>query len=326
MRVSLRVTFLILILIIAMAYPGVAAPPYPAAQSIKIIVPYAAGGTDHFFAQMVAKYLTKYTGQKVLVEPRPGAGGNLGSAYVAHSRADGYTLLAATAGSNAVNPSLYKDMPYNAQEELRLVATLAIVDNVLVVGASSPFKSVKDIIAAGKQQPGKLTYASSGVGSVLQLSGALLGNMAGIHMVHVPYQGTSPALIDIIGGRVSFMFANAPSVVSLVKAGKLRALAVTGKNRSPALPNVPTMEEAGVRGFVLVSWYGIMGPYKMPPDVIATLNSNINRMLKEPEIKERFAEQSSTPFIMSSDQAEEFFLQELKTWEKVVKISGARVE
>lgn len=295
---------------------------YPT-RPIKIINPYAAGGTDEFFAEIVAKSLSKQLGQKVIVEPHPGAGGNIGSTMVARAAADGYTLLAGTSGSNAVNPSLYKNIPYNARRDLRLVATLATTENVLVVGAKSQFKSVKQIIAYAKSHPGKLTFGSSGVGSVLHLSGAMLDHLAGIRMVHVPYKGTAPALIDVIGGRVNMMFANAPSVVNLVKAGKLRALAVSGAKRAAALPDVPTMQQAGVPGFHLVSWFGIMAPYKTPTAIVDKLNAHIDRMLREPEVRKRFASQGATPMILSAAQAEKFFLKQLKIWGNVVKISGA---
>jgi len=295
---------------------------YPT-RPIKIINPYAAGGTDEFFAEIVAKSLGQQIGQKVIVEPHPGAGGNIGSTMVARAAPDGYTLLAGTSGSNAVNPSLYKNIPYNARRDLRLVATLATTENVLVVGANSQFKSVKQIIAFAKKHPDKLTFGSSGVGSVLHLSGAMMDHLAGIRMVHVPYKGTAPALIDVIGGRVDMMFANAPSVVNLVKAGKLRALAVSGAKRAEALPDVPTMEQAGVPGFDLVSWFGIMAPYKTPAAIVEKLNAHIDRMLREPEVRKRFASQGATPMILSAAQAEKFFLKQLKIWGEVVKISGA---
>ncbi|MGP8050655.1 MAG: Bug family tripartite tricarboxylate transporter substrate binding protein [Desulfobaccales bacterium] len=322
MKAFWKVTFLVAVALVARVS---AAAPYPD-HPITLIVPYAAGGPTHFFAETAAKYLTQYMGQKVIVEPRPGAGGNIASAFVAKARPDGYTLLEGTSGSNAVNPSLYPVMLYDAEKELRLIAPMASVENVLVVGEASPFKSVKDIIAYGQSHPGELTYASSGVGSVLHLSGAMFGHMTGMSMVHVPYSGEAPALIDVIGGRVNMLFANAPTVVNLVKSGKLRALAVTGKERAETLPDVPTMEQAGVPGFVMISWFGVMGPYKTPPDVITKLNQEIGRMLAEPEVKARFLDQGSTPLIMGADQAEDFFLQELKRWKEIVKISGAQIQ
>jgi len=314
----------VVVIVASLARTGIAAT-FPDHQ-IKIINPYAAGGTDGFFAQLVAKSLGTQFGQDVIVEPHPGAGGNIGSTIVARAEPDGYTLLAGTSGSNAVNPSLYKNMPYDARHDMRLVATLATTDNVIVVGASSPYKTLRDVIEYAKGHPGKVTYGSSGVGSVLHLSGAMLDHMAGTQMVHVAYKGTAPALIDVIGGRVTMMFANAPSVVNLIKDGKLRALAVSGAHRAAALPDVPTVQEAGVAGFDLVSWFGIMAPYKTPPDVVAKLNAAIVRMLKEPEIRERFASQGATPLIKDADQSEKFFVDQLKIWADVVNVSGAKIE
>lgn len=316
---------LIVVLCLALLARAGFAESFPDHQ-IKIINPYAAGGTDGFFAQLVAKSLSQQFGQDVIVEPHPGAGGNIGSTLVARADPDGYTLLAGTSGSNAVNPSLYRNLPYNAKRDLRLVATLATTDNVLVVGASSPFKSVNDVIEYAKAHPGTVKYASSGVGSVLHLSGAMFGHLAGINMVHVAYKGTAPALIDVIGGRVAMMFANAPSVVNLVKDGKLRALAVSGSQHAEALPGVPTMQEAGVPGFDLVSWFGIMAPYKTPDSVVTKLNAAINKMLHEPETKERFASQGATPLILDAPASEEFFVKQLKVWHDVVETSGAHVD
>lgn len=322
MKISLK---LALVLIAAFLCGQVSfAQSYPT-RTIKIVNPYAAGGTDEFFAQTVAKSLSQQLGQRVIVQPHPGAGGNIGSNIVAKSPADGYTLLAGTSGSNAVNPSLYKNIQYNARKDLRLIATLATTENVLVVSTSSPFKSVKQVIAYAKAHPGKLTFASSGVGSVLQLSAVMLEHIAGIRMVHVPYKGTAPALIDVIGGRVNMMFANAPSVVNLVKSGKLRALAVSGSHRAAVLPDVPTMEQAGVPNFDLVSWFGIMAPYHTPASVVTKLNKDIDHMLRNPTVRQSFAKHGAKPLVLSAKRSEEFFLKQLNIWSNVVKISGVQI-
>ncbi len=307
------------------AAPAMAQDTYPT-KIIKIVNPYAAGGTNAFFADLVAKSLTAQFGQNVIVEPMVGAGGNIGSAAVASAEPDGYTLLAGTSGSNAVNPTLYRKMPYEAKRDLRLVATLANVDNILVVRNDSPYKSVRDIIADVKAHPGKVTYASSGVGSVLHLCGASMASLTGTTMTHVPYKGTANALVDIMGGRVSFMFANAPSVVGFIQSGKLRALAVSGSQRSPVLPDVPTMQEAGVPGFDLTSWFGIFAPARTPEPVIAKLNTAIRKMLDDPATAKQFTGQSATPLIMDASASRTFFLKELDTWAKVVQASGARVD
>jgi len=307
------------------AAPAAAADTYPS-RVIKIVNPYVTGGTNAFFADLVAKSLSEQLGVSVIVTPQPGAGGNIGSANVARADPDGYTLLAGTSGSNAVNPALYKNMPYDARRDLRLIATLSSVDNILVVRSDSPYKSVHDIIAEATSSPAKVTYASSGIGSVLHLCGATMASITGTTMTHLPYKGTAPALIDLMGGRVSFMFANAPSVVGQVKAGQLRALAVTGSQRSSVFPNVPTMQEAGVPGFDLTSWFGVFAPARTPEPIVAKLNLSIRKFLEEPTTKERFASQSATPLIMDQAAAEAFFLKELDSWAQVVKISGAQVD
>mgnify|MGYP001605709672 CR=1 FL=1 len=308
------------------AAPAAAADTYPSGM-IRIVNPYVAGGTNAFFAEILAKSLTEQLGQTVIVEPQPGAGGNIGSATVARAEPNGYTLLAGTSGSNAVNPALYKNMPYDARRDLRLVATLANVDNILVVRSDSPYKSVHDIIADAKSDPAKVmvTYGSSGIGSVLHLCGAMMAGITGTTMTHVPYKGTAPALVDLMGGRLSFMFANAPSVVGHIKAGQLRALAVTGSQRSSVFPNVPTMQEAGVPGFDLTSWFGILAPARTPEPIVAKLNRAIRKFLEEPTTRERFASQSATPLIMDERAAQAFFLKELDSWARVVKASGAEV-
>ena len=236
----IRVTTLVFAVLAVLLPYGAHAEEYPS-KTITIVVPYPPGGTADIFARYIAAGMSKAWKQNVIVEDHPGAGGNIASAKVAHSKADGYTLLLGTSGSNAVNPTLYKHMPYNAAKEMTVIATVARTANVLVVGPHSKAKSVKDLIAMAKANPNKVTFASSGNGSVLHLSGVMLANKAGVKMVHVPYKGTPPALLDVMAGRVDMMIANGPSVVGDVKAGKLKALAVTTAERSDALPNVPTM-------------------------------------------------------------------------------------
>ena len=301
------------------------AAEYPTAP-IKIVVPYPAGGTADIFARMVGEKLTKMWGQPVIVEGRPGAGGNIGSNLVAKATANGYTLLLGTSGSNAVNPSLYKNMPYDAWKEMILVAPVAVTVNVLVVGANHPAKSVKDILAAAKAKPGTVTFGSSGNGSVLHLSGVMLAKSAGVDMVHVPYKGTPPALLDILAGRVDMMVANAPSVMADVRAGKLRALAVTTDKRMKTLPDVPTMIEAGVPGYDLGSWFGVMAPAKTPPEIVQKLNSAIQTAIHDPNMQERFESMGSEPKFLDAAESQKFFLAELKKWGDLVKTSGAKVD
>lgn len=295
-------------------------------KPIKIIAPYPAGGTADTFARILSERMAKTFKQPVIVEDRPGAGGNIGSNLVAKAPADGYTLLLGTSGSNAVNPALYKNMPYDAWHDMTIVSPVATTVNVLVVGAGHSAKSVADILAMAKAKPGTVTFGSSGNGSVLHLSGVMLSNMTGVKMVHVPYKGTPPALLDVLAGRVDMMVANAPSVVSDVKAGKLRALAVTTSKRMKALPDVPTMIEAGVPGYDLGSWFAVMAPAKTPPEILSKLNAEIQRIIREPEVEKRFTAMGSEPFFLDAPQSQKFFIAELKKWGDLVKTSGAKVD
>lgn len=301
------------------------AETYPS-HIVTIVVPYAAGGTDEFFAQTTAQWMTKHFGVKFIVEPVPGAGGNIGSARVAHAPADGYTLLAGTSGSNAVNPAVYKNMPYDARRSLILVAPLATTENVLVVRENSPFTSLSSIITYAKAHPGKLTYASSGIGSVLQLCGAKLAYMTHTVMLHVPYKGTAPALVDVIGGRVDMMFANAPSVINLIDAGKLRAIAVSGSSRLPSLPNVPTVSQAGVKGYDLVSWFGIMAPSKTPEAIVEKLNLSIRDMLNDKSVQNEFLRQGGTPFTLDAKDSKKFYLEQLKKWADIARLAHVEIK
>lgn len=295
-------------------------------KPIRIVVPYAAGGTADIFARFVAERLGTKWKHEFIVESRPGAGGNIGSDYVAKSSPDGYTLLLGTSGSNAVNPSLYKTMPYKAEKDLVLVTLVAETANVLVTGPQHSANSVHDIITLARTKPGKVTFASSGNGSVLHLSGVLLSSKKGVEMLHVPYKGTAPALLDVIGGRVDMMIANAPSVVGDINGKKLKALAVTTAKRASALPDVPTMIEAGVAGYDLSSWFGIFAPSGIPDAVRLKLNAAIGEAVQEPQTRERFQALGAEPVSQGAEEARKFFLSELEKWGKLVRASGAQVD
>lgn len=304
---------------------GVQAADYPS-KAVTIIVPYPPGGTADIFARYIADGMSKAWKKDVIVQDHPGAGGNIASAQVAHAKADGYTLLLGTSGSNAVNPGLYKHMPYDAAKEMTIIATVASTANVLVVGPNSKAKSVKDLLAMARANPGTVTYASSGNGSVLHLSGVMLAKKADVKMVHVPYKGTPPALLDVMAGRVDMMIANGPSVVGDVHAGKLKALAVTTAERSDALPDVPTMIQAGVPGYDLSSWFAVMGPSGIPEAVKVKINKTVNAILAEARTKKRFSAIGAAPLSMGADKAGAFFQSELKKWGDLVHISGAKVD
>jgi tripartite-type tricarboxylate transporter receptor subunit TctC len=291
-----------------------------------MIVPYAPGGASDLFARMVAEKLTVAWSQQVVVDNRSGAGGNIGSDLVAKANPDGYTMLLGTSGSNAVNPSLYTRMPYDAKRDLALVAPVASTPNIIVVRSAHPAKSLRDLIRMAKANPGKVTYGSSGIGSVLHLSGELLKTMTGIDIVHVPYKGTGPSLVDLLGGQIDMVFSNLPPVVPYVQDGRMRGIAVTTAKRVGPLPNVPTMIESGVPGYDVASWFGVMMPAKTPAAIKEKVNREVQRILRLPDIKERFVTLGSDPMFMSAQEANRFFHSEIEKWAKVVKASGAKAD
>jgi len=290
------------------------------------VVPYAPGGASDFFARIMAERFTAAWGQQVIVDNRAGAGGNIGSDIVAKANPDGYTMLLGTSGSNAVNPSLYAKLPYDAKRDLALIAMVASTANILVVRTQHPAKSVQDIIRMAKANPGKVTYGSSGVGSVLHLSGELLNTVVGIKMVHVPYKGTGPSMIDLLAGSIDTVFSNLPPAVPFVNEGRMRGLAITTAARSPVLPNVPTMIESGVPNYDVASWFGVMVPAKTPAAIVEKVNREVQRILKTPKTQEQLKSQGADPMFKSAREANAFFHEEIAKWAKVIKASGAKAD
>ena len=319
-RLSIVATFVLVAL-----YGGAWAADFPS-RPIRMVVPYAPGGASDFFARIMAERFTAAWGQQVIVDNRAGAGGNIGSDIVAKANPDGYTMLLGTSGSNAVNPSLYAKLPYDAKRDLALVAMVASTANILVVRAAHPAKSVQDIIRMAKSNPGKVTYGSSGVGSVLHLSGELLNTVVGIKMVHVPYKGTGPSMIDLLAGSIDSVFSNLPPAVPFVNEGRMRGLAITTAARSPVLPNVPTMIEAGVPNYDVASWFGVMMPAKTPSAIVEKVNSEVQRILKTAKTQEQLKSQGADPMFKSAREANAFFHEEIEKWAKVIKASGAKAE
>jgi tripartite-type tricarboxylate transporter receptor subunit TctC len=309
----------------ALAVLAAAQAPYPS-KPIRMVVPFPAGGTTDLLARAAAQKLTESTGQPVVVDNRPGAGGNIGAELVAKAPADGYTLLMGTVGTHAINPGLYAKMPYDHVKDFAPVILVAGVPNVLVVNPALPVNSVQELIAYGRANPGKLNFASSGSGTSIHLSAELFKTMTGVQMAHVPYKGSAPALQDLVGGQVQLMFDNLPSSLALIKGGKLRALAVTSAQRSSALPDVPTVAEAGVPGFEASSWFGLLAPAGTPPEVIAKLNGEVARWLATPEAKEKLAAQGAIAAGQSPEDFARHIAAETAKWQKVVKESGAKVD
>lgn len=321
--------FAALIAVLAIGFAPVAmaqgAASYPA-KPVRLVVPFPAGGTTDILARAVAQKLTEAWGQQVIVDNRPGAGGNIGSELVAKSTPDGYTLLMGTVGTHAINPSLYARMPYDHVKDFTPVILVAGVPNVLVVNPSLPVHSVQELIAYAKANPGKLNFASSGNGTSIHLAGELFKTMTGVQMTHIPYKGSAPALADLLGGQVQLMFDNLPSSLPFIKAGRLRALAVTSGTRAAALPDLPTLAESGLPGFEASSWFGVLAPAGTPHDIVAKLNGAIASWLASPEAKEKLSAQGAIAAGGTPDAFVRHIAAETSKWAKVVKASGAHVD
>jgi tripartite-type tricarboxylate transporter receptor subunit TctC len=301
------------------------APAYPT-KPIRLVVPFPPGGATDILARAVAQKLAETWGQSVVVDNRPGAGGNIGSELVARAAPDGYTLEMGTVGTHAINSSLYAKMPYDHVKDFAPVILVAAVPNVLVVNPAVPANSVQELIAYAKANPGKLNFASSGNGTSIHLSGELFKVMAGVQMTHVPYKGSAPALQDLLGGQVQLMFDNLPPSLPQIKAGKLRALGVTTAARSPALPDVPTIAESGLPGFESSSWFGVLAPAGTSLAIIAKLNAEIGRWLASPEAKEKLVAIGANGAGGTPEDFAKHIAAETAKWAKVVKESGAKVD
>jgi tripartite-type tricarboxylate transporter receptor subunit TctC len=288
-------------------------------KPITYIVPFPPGGTTDILARTIALKLGPALGTTIVVENKPGAGGNIGSDFVAKAKPDGYTILGGTISSHAINPSIYKTMPYDALKSFQPITLIGTNANVLVVSAGSPFKSVPDVIAAAKAKPGTISFASAGNGTSQHLSGELFKSLAGIQMEHVPYKGSGPAIQDVMAGHVPMMFDTTVVAAPHIQSGKLRALAVTSAKRVKSLPNVPTMVEAGVPGYDLVSWQGIFAPAGTPKDVVQRLNAELVKILKQPDVRERFESLGLEPVGNTPDEFAAFQRAEVAKWAKVVK-------
>ena len=300
-------------------------PQYPS-KPIRLVVPFPPGGATDILARAVGADLTRAWGQSVTIENRGGAGGNLGAEVVAKAPADGYTLVMGTVGTHAINASLYAKMPYDAVTDFAPVSLVASVPNVLVVHPSLPVRSVRELIELARAKPGVINFASSGNGTSIHLSGELFKTMAGVQMTHIPYKGSAPALADLLGGQVSLMFDNMPSVLPQIKADKLRALAVTSAKRSPALPELPTIAEAGLAGYEASSWFGVLAPAGTPKDIVGKLSQTIAAALHGSEMKERLSSQGAEPIGSTPEQFAAHIQAEIAKWARVVKASGAKLD
>jgi tripartite-type tricarboxylate transporter receptor subunit TctC len=302
-------------------------------KQVRIVVPFAPAGTTDILARAIAPELSKAFGQTFFVDNKPGAGGNLGADIVAKSPADGYTLLMGTVGTHGINRALYEKMPFDPIKDFAPITLVAGVPNVMVVNAEKAkernINTVADFIAYAKAHPAKLNMASSGNGTSIHLSGELFKSMSGTFMVHFPYKGSSPALLDLVGGATDVMFDNLPSSLQLIKSGKLKALAVTSSQRSGALPDVPTLEQAGgpsLKGFDASSWFGLLAPAGTPPEIVARIQQEVSKALNTPAIKEKLLAQGAIPSGNTPAEFAKFIDSEHKKWAQVVKNSGAKVD
>ena len=293
-------------------------------KPIRIIVAYTPAGATDILARAVGQKMTEAWGQPVIVENRPGANGNIGTEVAAKATPDGYTLLMVTAGTHGVNPGLYRKLPWDAVRDFAPVSLVAMVPNIMVVNPSLPVKSVNEFIAYAKANPGKLSYGSPGLGSTAHMSVELFKTMTGTDMLHVPYKGSAGVMQDVIAGQIAVTIDNMPVYLPQVKAGKLRALAVSPAKRSPAVPDLPTIAEAGVPGYDATAWFGLVAPAGVPRPIVAKLAGETQRILRLPDVAERLSGLGAEPVGSSPDQFAAFIKSEIAKWKKVIQ--DAKVE
>lgn len=314
---AISVSGLVSIDLLAQSYP---------VKPIRFVVPFAPGGGNDIMARLISGKLSDMIGQQVVVDNRAGAGGSIGSKLVADATPDGYTILMGHIGTLALNPSLYKKLPYDPVRSFAPVTLVASAQNILVVHPSLPVRSVRDLVTLARAKPGELNYVSGGRGGAGHLAGELLNHMAKIRMVHVPYKGAGPALIDLVAGHVELMVTNMPAAMPHVRAGKLRALAVTGPQRSRLASELPTISESGVPGYELLNWFGIVAPAATPREISTKLNDVVSRALRTNDMIERLARAGAEPVGLGPDQFAVHIKAEIDKWARVIKAAGIEAE
>jgi tripartite-type tricarboxylate transporter receptor subunit TctC len=317
-----RVTLLPIAAALALAALSAPAQTYPQ-RSVRIIVPYAAGGNTDITARAIGAKLTEVFGQQVIVDNRPGGATNIGSELAAKAPPDGYTLFMGGA-SNAINMTLFAKPPYETLRDFAPVVLCVKGANVLSVHPSLPAKTLKELIALARAQPGKLNFASSGIGGSNQMAGELLKMMAGINMVHVPYKGNAPALVDTIAGNVHMIFSGVPALVPHINSGRLRAIAIGSLKRFQAIPAVPTFDESGLKGYEATTWFGLFAPVKTPKDIVARLNTEVGKILGGADIKGRFINDGLEPIGGTQEQFARFIREEIDKYATVIKAAGIK--
>lgn len=302
--------------LLAQSYPN---------KPVKIIVPFAAGGPADNYARFIGRGLADALGQSFVVENRPGAGSVIGTDAVAKSAADGYTLLLMS-NAQTVNETLVQGKPYQLMRDFVPVAPINYSDLVLVANPAAGISSLKDLTTKAKAKPGKINYASSGTGTPYHMAGELFKSMAGVYLVHIPYRGSSGARTDVIGGQVEVMFDAVTTMVEQIKAGKVKAIATTGKTRSDVLPDVPTMAEAGLAGYEATIWLGLMAPKGTPKDVVDKLNAAVSKIAGQPDVKQLWNKQGAVPMVMSSAVFEKYMQDDIAKWERVIRVANIKAE
>jgi tripartite-type tricarboxylate transporter receptor subunit TctC len=321
---TFRCRQLIVALGVSLAAGGALAQAWPS-KPISLVVPFPAGGTTDVLARALAEKLTLSLGQTVIVESKPGAGATLGADYVAKSRPDGYTLLVG-AVHHAIASSVYKKLPYDFQKDLTPITTIALVPNVLVINATTPAKNVAELVAMLKAKPGAYNYGSNGNGTAQHLIGTQFENMTGTQLVHIPYKGSGPLVTDLLGGQVTMSFDTVTPVLPHIKSGKLRALAVTTAKRASALPEVPTLDESGLKGFDIGTWFGVLAPAATPRDIVARLNAEMVKVIQSPDFRKRMEEIGAEPIGNSTDQMAQQIKGDTDKFAKLVKEAKVTIE
>ncbi|MBC7782029.1 MAG: tripartite tricarboxylate transporter substrate binding protein [Proteobacteria bacterium] len=301
------------------------AQSYPS-RAIRLVVPQTPGGASDALARIIGQQLAEPWGQQVIVDNRPGAGGNIGNDLVAKANPDGYTWLLGFVGTHAINPSLYKGLSWDPQKSFTPLATLASVPFVVVVNPQVPVKNVGELVGLARAKPGEVRYGSAGNGTVNHLLGPMLGSAAKVRFSHIPYKGAAGAITDTLSGQVQFTFTSMPSVIGQLKAGTLRAIAVTSGRRAELLKDVPTIAESGYPGFDVTPWFGVLGPAGVARDVVNKVNVEINRLLASRETAERFAAQGAEPLVTTPEQFAKIIANDVALWSRIVRETGATVD
>lgn len=310
---------------VAMTQPAMADTGYPS-KPIRMIVPFAPGGSTDVVARILGAELKNELGQTVIIENKPGAGGNIGGDLAAKAAPDGYTLLMAAAGPTVINPSLYSKMPYDPVKDLAPVTMLVREHNLMAINPSVPARTLQEFIAYARSRPNEINFGSPGNGSPAQLAGQLMNQTAGLKMVHVAYKGSGPAVVDLVAGHISMMIDNMPALLPHVQSGKLRALAVPSESRASAMPDVPTFAEAGMKDFVITAWKGVMVPAGTPPAVVSKLQASIAKIMAKPDIKKRMIEMGAEPVANTPEQFGAIIRKESAWWAALVKSTGTKLE